>query len=348
MFFYSRVQQMNSIKTQDSLKNNSGNEFELYRSSIETKIPEISVVISTYNRSRAEIDCESLLQRALDSILNQTFTNFELILIDDCSTDGSKEFCKEIALRDPRVQFYHFKKNSGLPAKRYNFGISVSRGKYVTFMFDDDRLELNALEDLYLAIETQFNSCGMVYGQTTHYRGDDRKNVEILGDKWEWKKIQKFNFIGNNAVIVKKSAIDLVGGYDESPVFSRVCDWDLWWRIGRKFSVGRINKKVSFLYSELSDSILKTRTLDWDICKNRQKDQRILPLQVIQKEPLRCRIQSYCFDLYLDMSPKWEEFKQRLQAILPDFCYLVLRKGNAFLKKMTLLSANFIKSIIKE
>lgn len=305
-------------------------EFDVYRSEIAAKNPEISVILSTYNRCRQEGECESLLKRALDSILNQTFTNFELILIDDCSSDGTKDFCQEIALKDPRVHFFYFHQNSGLPAKRYNFGISVSRGKYLTFMFDDDQWELNALNDLYQGIEKRHKHCGMVYGLATQYRGSDRENVEILGEKWEWNKIHSHNFIANNTVIVKRHVIDLVGGYDEDPIFLRVCDWDLWWRIGRKFKVGRIESKIANVYSALPDSIGVTKVLNWEACKNRQKGHRLLPLKIITKEPLYCKIHSTLFDIYVSTCQRVSKdklrFKHLLKRKLPPSIYQLLKK----------------------
>lgn len=310
-------------------------DFDMHRHPMAPKAPEISVILSTYNRSRREGECESLLKRAIDSILNQTFANFELILIDDCSMDGTKDYCIEISAQDPRIQFFHFKKNSGgIPAKRYNFGISASCGKYIAFMFDDDRWEPNALEDLYQGIEKSYRNYGMVYGLATCYFGSDLQKVETLGGKWGWSKIDTFNFIANNTVIVKKSAIDLVGGYDEDPIFVRVCDWDLWWRIGRKFRVRSINSKISSVYSELSDSIGTIKRLDWNACKKRQRTPRSLPLQVIQKEPLFCKIHSAWFDLYVNLSQKSREFpltwriKRILKKILPNGIYMLLKKIN--------------------
>lgn len=271
-------------------------EYELYCSPKPIANPEISVIISTYNRCRKEGECESLLKRALDSILHQTFTDFELILIDDNSKDHTKEFCKQVALSDHRVKFFHFKENSGLPAKRYNFGISASRGKYLTFMFDDDQWEFNALETLHGEIQRR-NDCGMVYGVATLYRGSDRSNPEALGDRWNWS-IHVHNFIANNAVIVKRSVIDTVGGYDEHPVFLRICDWDLWWRIGRKFKVRRVKKKVAIVYSGLSDSLLVTKDLNFDACLARQRSNRVIPMQKKMNEPLKCRIKAAIFDTY--------------------------------------------------
>jgi glycosyltransferase involved in cell wall biosynthesis len=284
--------------------------------------PEVSVILSTYNRSRREGDCPSLLQRAVESILEQKFIHFELILIDDCSTDGTKDYCE--GLKDSRVRFFRFRENSGLPAKRYNFGISVSRGKYISFMFDDDQWELNALEDLYEGIKTSHERCGMVYGLATLYRGCDRKNPEILGGRWGWGKIDSTNFISNNAVIVKRSVFDQVGGYDEDLVFARTCDWDLWWRIGRKFKIARIKRKVAIVYSHLPDSIGLTKAFDWQACRKRQKSARSLPLMENQKELFRSRFRSALFDVYVLVFHR-HRVKKMAKKVLPKSIYLFLK-----------------------
>ena len=306
-------------------------EYELYYCANPSETPEVSVIISTYNRFRKEGECESLIKRALNSILNQTFKNFEIILIDDCSSDETKNYCIEAATEDPRIRFYHFKKNSGVPAKRYNYGISVSRGKYISFMFDDDQWELHCLERLYQAIEQQHSHCAMVYGLATLYSGAVRENFETLGDPWSWNKIHSHNFISNNSVIIKRDVFGLVGGYDEHPIFYRVCDWDLWWRIGRKFSVARVEERVAIVYSNLPDSIGLNRILDWESCKKRQRSARPLPLQTNQKEPLRCKIHALLFDTYTDVCLKSRpffqshEYKRLLKKIIPHPLYQFLK-----------------------
>lgn len=91
-------------------------------------IPEVSIILTTYNRPDA-------LSRSIDSILSQSFNNFELIIIDD----GSEKDTKDVILKfkDDRIKYYRFK-NFGRPAKPRNEGIKRARGKYVAFCDDDD------------------------------------------------------------------------------------------------------------------------------------------------------------------------------------------------------------------
>lgn len=97
----------------------------------------ISVIIPVYNTEKYLVEC-------LDSVLAQTYTNYEAILVDDGSTDQSPAICDEYADRDPRFRVIH-RENGGLSEAR-NTGLDVARGKYIYFLDSDDRLVPNTLE----------------------------------------------------------------------------------------------------------------------------------------------------------------------------------------------------------
>lgn len=102
--------------------------------------PEISVVVPVYNPGAYFADC-------VESILAQTFKNFELLLVDDGSTDGSSQACDEFAARDSRVRVIH-KANEGISATRRR-GVQEAKGEWIAFADDDDTLTEDALESLY-------------------------------------------------------------------------------------------------------------------------------------------------------------------------------------------------------
>ena len=102
-----------------------------------SKNPLISVIVPVYNAKKYIEDC-------IISILGQSYTNFELILIDDCSTDGSLEFVQE-NFHDPRMKFFKNEKNFGNGFTR-NAGIKLARGKYLCFVDNDDLILENALQ----------------------------------------------------------------------------------------------------------------------------------------------------------------------------------------------------------
>ena len=100
--------------------------------------PFISVVMPVYG-------VEQYLNRAAESILQQTFQDIELILVDDCSTDKCGTICEEIANKDHRVKVMHLKQNGGVSNAR-NQGMTLAEGHYVLFMDSDDYLDLDALQ----------------------------------------------------------------------------------------------------------------------------------------------------------------------------------------------------------
>lgn len=123
-------------------------------------MPKISVIIPVYNT-------EKYLQRCVDSVLAQTFTDYELILVDDGSKDSSGGLCDENARKDNRIRVFH-QKNQGQAAAR-NFGVSQARGKWICFIDSDDVIHPQMLEVLYKAIQThkvRISVCGSLEAET--------------------------------------------------------------------------------------------------------------------------------------------------------------------------------------
>ena len=99
----------------------------------------ISVIVPVYN-------VEDYLDRCIESIINQTYKNLEIILVDDGSTDSSGKKCDEYALRDGRIKVFH-KENGGVSSAR-NMGLDIATGDYIGFVDSDDLLEHNMYEML--------------------------------------------------------------------------------------------------------------------------------------------------------------------------------------------------------
>lgn len=138
-------------------------------------MPEISIIVPVYN-------VEKYLPRCIDSILAQTFTNFELILVDDGSPDNCGAICDEYAQKDSRVVVIH-KENQGVSSAR-NRGLDVAQGKYIMFCDSDDKVDARWCELLHKAITRNpdawvvsnlwrvdaLNTCKAIEGQHTHGR----------------------------------------------------------------------------------------------------------------------------------------------------------------------------------
>ena len=105
----------------------------------------VSVIINVYN-------CKVYLQKALDSVREQTYHNLDVILVDDCSTDGSGEFCDEYCNQDARFRVIHHEKNTGVSGPR-NTGLREAKGEYIYFMDSDDYIHERAIEKLVEAVE---------------------------------------------------------------------------------------------------------------------------------------------------------------------------------------------------
>ena len=103
--------------------------------------PEISIIVPVYN-------VEPYLSRCLDSILNQTFTAFECILVDDCSPDNCPAICDDYARKDQRIRVIHKKQNEGLPMARKT-GIETAIGEFIIHIDSDDWIEKEMLEKMY-------------------------------------------------------------------------------------------------------------------------------------------------------------------------------------------------------
>ena len=134
----------------------------------------ISIIMPVYN-------VEKFIKQSIDSVLNQTYKNFELILVDDGSKDSSGEICDEYKKIDARIKVIH-QENGGLPVAR-NAGMNIATGKYMMFIDSDDFYEPNSCELLYNTIEKY--DADYIIGNYIHTTYD--------GTKWE-KPVFNGNF----------------------------------------------------------------------------------------------------------------------------------------------------------
>ena len=114
----------------------------------------ISVIVPIYN-------VEKYLKKCIESLLNQTYNNYEIILIDDGSTDNSSKIC-DMYSNNKKIRIIH-KRNGGLSSAR-NYGINIARGKYISFVDSDDFVESDFLESLYYGLTNSgksISACGV-------------------------------------------------------------------------------------------------------------------------------------------------------------------------------------------
>ena len=176
-------------------------------------MPKISVVIPIYN-------AQKYLRRCLDSVLNQTFADFEVICVNDGSADGSKKILDEYAIRDERFIIIN-KKNAGVSAAR-NDGIKRARGKYIHFMDADDFIDSNYYEKMFYAAQnTDADIVCSGFVTDTKYTHDIKYKKEFikygiygklrwtyaLTDGYVWRYLFKTEFIKKNKLLFDKKMI---------------------------------------------------------------------------------------------------------------------------------------------
>jgi glycosyltransferase involved in cell wall biosynthesis len=201
--------------------------------------PTVSVIIPTHNRA-------NLLERAIRSVLVQTFEDFELLIVDDASTDNTHEIVESIG--DTRIRYIRLKKNSGAPIAR-NTGIKKSRGKFIAFLDDDDEWLPIRLEAQLKKFEKLDDSFGVVYGGFYYVSQESGKilgkNIpKFRGDVHQY--LLKENFIGSPTLLIKRKCFKKAGLFD--PKLTSSQDWDMWLRIAKHYKFDYVADIVAKYY----------------------------------------------------------------------------------------------------
>ena len=205
-------------------------------------MPTVSVIIPTYNRGH-------LLGRALQSVLHQTFTDLEIIIVDDGSNDKSESLVKWD--HNPRIRCIRHNENKGVSAAR-NTGIEAARGKYIGFLDDDDEWLPEKLLKQIQAFKEARPETGIVYTafrrivRDAQYTIPSPRKRQIDGSMF--KNLFWGNFITASAVLIKKECFEKAGMFDEElPSFQ---DWDLWLRMARHYPFAYIDEPLAIQYGQ--------------------------------------------------------------------------------------------------
>ncbi|KKO54764.1 glycosyltransferase family 2 protein [Paenibacillus sp. DMB20] len=233
--------------------------------------PLVSVIMPTYCRGD-----NGMLARAIESVLNQTYENFELIIVDDGSIDSTSGVIKKFQESDDRIIHIRHDLNCGLPALRVNEGLMLARGKYVAYQFDDDQWVKETL-DILLQESESCTTPTLVYGNCI-YRQDG--NEYIFGGTFSYSTLIEQNIIANNTVMHPITLFKHFGGYDCHVLMRRLCDWDLWIRWAKKVPFKHINKTVSIV--EAGEEFSLGQTVPYDlttfrVVNNLNRDYKLTP-----------------------------------------------------------------------
>lgn len=185
-------------------------------------MPLFSVIIPTYNRS-------DKVKKAVESVLSQTFADFEILVIDDGSTDDTEAIIKSFT--DPRIT-YQWQTNYGGPSKPRNSGIAIAKGSWVCFLDADDWWTPNKLEICNRVIS---DNTDLIYHDLYLVNGKQELKGSIKSCKLKKPVLTNLlvlgNIIANSSVVVRKTLLDRVGGINEDKAIIAAEDFDTWLKI---------------------------------------------------------------------------------------------------------------------
>ena len=207
-------------------------------------MPLISVVIPVYNG-------EKTILETIESVLNQTFQDFELIVIDDGSTDQTAEIINRI--QDSRIKIFSYS-NAGLSASR-NRGIAKARGEYISFIDADDLWTADKLESQLKALQEN-PQAAVAYSWTDCIDESGkflRRGGYISVTDHVYEKLLLVDFVeGGSNALIRKHVFAEVGGFDES--FNAVEDWDMWLRLASRYRFVTVASR-QILYRQSANSM---------------------------------------------------------------------------------------------
>jgi glycosyltransferase involved in cell wall biosynthesis len=208
--------------------------------------PLVTVVIPTYNRA-------ALLPRAIRSVIAQTHRPLELIVVDDGSSDNTREVVAGFA--EPWIRFIAHDRNQGQCAA-INTGVANARGEFVAFLDSDDEWQAEMIAKQLAVFASGGESMGAVYVHAGSLRADGTLAPShpsgLAGDIYAAALTQ--GFVAHSiALLVRKSSFDRVGGFD--PRFSTFQDDDLCFRLAREYRFGLVPEMLAIIHPGAGDQL---------------------------------------------------------------------------------------------
>jgi glycosyltransferase involved in cell wall biosynthesis len=192
--------------------------------------PLVSIVLPTYNGAR-------YLRQAIESCLAQTYRNWELIVVDDCSQDATPEIIAEYVVRESRIRTIRHDTNRKLPAA-LNTGHAATTGDYIMWTSDDNRLLPSAIEELTTFLETH-PRVGLVYADSVLIDEAGRYVRDYPAQPAS--ALAYMNAVGP-CFLYRRNVYETIGGYNTELFLAE--DYDYWLRIYRRFEVAHLHKTL--------------------------------------------------------------------------------------------------------
>jgi glycosyltransferase involved in cell wall biosynthesis len=215
--------------------------------------PRVSVVMPTYNQAK-------YIHDALDSVLNQTFQDFELIVVNDGSTDHTPQILQEYQRQHAQHPQQHTlvvinKKNEKLP-RALNTGFQQACGQYLTWTSSDNNMKPDMLEKMVAALDHNPN-VGFVYADWDVIDDDGQYVGTVQSVDHDRHLLMRFNYI-NACFMYRHACQDQVGLYDPDYIYAE--DWEYWWRIAQAFDMMRV-PEVLYEYRVHGTSLTSTAVM---------------------------------------------------------------------------------------
>ncbi|WP_017746882.1 glycosyltransferase family 2 protein [Scytonema hofmannii] len=268
-------------------------------------MPEISVIIPAYN-------AELTIGETIDSVLQQTFKDFEIIVINDGSQDRTLEILQSI--QDDRLKVISYE-NGGLCVAR-NRGIARASGNFIAFLDADDVWTPDKLE-LQLAAFEEHPEAGVVYSWTYFmYVNEQRKAISFIpspqhsctGNVYKTLLVDNFIHSGSNTLI-RKQAIDSVGEFD--PACTGSADWDYWLRLSLHWHFIAVPKYQVFYRKASGSMSTKVEVMRKEALIALEKAYKTAPLELqYLKTYTLANLHKYFADMYLHYSSDTKDIQR--------------------------------------
>lgn len=208
----------------------------------------VSIIMPSYNTAK-------YIEKSINSILNQTYDNWELIIVDDCSTDDSDKIISNF-LNDKRIKYFKNSKNSGAAVSR-NKALREAKGKWIAFLDSDD---LWAEEKLYKQLKFMIdNKYDFSYTNYFEINEDDKKNgIFVTGPK-KITKVKMYNYCWPGCLTVMYNAENI--GLIQIANIKKNNDYAMWLKICKKANCYLLNENLAY-YRKRSGSISNTNYLE--------------------------------------------------------------------------------------
>ncbi|MFW0717085.1 glycosyltransferase family 2 protein [Pedobacter sp. N23S346] len=223
-------------------------------------IPKVSVIVPNYNHAK-------FLKQRLDSILNQTYQDFEIIILDDCSTDNSRAIIESYRNNKKITKIVYNTNNSGSPFKQWKKGIELAKGEYIWIAESDDIANFSFLQKMILTIQ-KYKTASLIFSESeldiNFFDQNITERIEHIYDLGEnfikKKMLYNCSIINASAVLFKSNSVDNFI-LEEITKYNSTGDWLFWNYLASRGDVINLIEKLNY-FRQNSSNIVKQRGKD--------------------------------------------------------------------------------------